>query len=310
VIRTITLNPAIDKTVEISKFSVGSVNRVTSIRTDAGGKGINVSKVIKSLGGESAALGFLAGNNGRFIKDYLDNIGIQNNFVFTHGETRVNLKVVDKVNKTNTDINEPGVIVTEDDIRELEKNIFGDTEPNSIIVFSGSVPAGIPKDIYRTWILRAKEAGMKTILDADGELLEEGIKAGPYLIKPNIHELEKLYNKKLDNIESILEVSIELFKYGIKKIVVSLGEAGAIFIETNKVLLAEGLKVEVGSTVGAGDSMVAALAYSIEQSYNLEDTVILSVATSAANVTTSGTEPASYEKILELKKNVKFSYLK
>ncbi|MBL4934448.1 1-phosphofructokinase [Clostridium sp. YIM B02515] len=309
-IRTITLNPAVDKTVEIDNFKVGNVNRVSTQRVDAGGKGINVSKVIKSLGGESKALGVLAGRNGQFIKSYLDSIEIDNKFVFVNGETRTNLKVIDKINGTNTDINETGTFVSEEDLRKVELSIFEDLSQGLIVIFSGSVPQGIPKNIYGKWINKAKGLGIKTILDADGELLKEGIEAGPYMIKPNIHELEKLFNKKLESTEAVIEAAKCLFNYGINEVVVSLGGDGALFINKKETILAHGLNVQVKSTVGAGDSMVAALAYSMEKGYKLEETVILSVATSAANVMTSGTQPADINEISRLMKDVKFEYIK
>lgn len=307
---TITLNPAIDKTVEINEFNIGGVNRVSSMRIDAGGKGINVSKVIKSLDGKSKALGILAGENGKYIKNYLDKLQIDNNFVFLSGETRTNLKIIDAANHTNTDINEIGNPVSNEELKKVEKSIFDELAKENVVVFSGSVPAGVPKNIYRAWIKQVNEYGAKAILDADGELLQEGIKAGPYLIKPNIHELERLYNKELESINEVAETAKDLFKYGIEKIVVSLGEDGALFIDSKNIIHAYGLKVDVKSTVGAGDSMVAALALSLEKGYSLEETVQLAVATSAANVMTSGTQPADISIIRELKKKVEFEYIK
>ncbi|SKA85867.1 fructose-1-phosphate kinase [Clostridium sp. USBA 49] len=306
---TVTLNPAVDKTVEINDFKAGDVNRISSIRLDAGGKGINVSKVIKSLNGESIALGILSGKNGEFIRDYLNSLNIENNFVFTKGETRTNLKIIDSINKKNTDINEPGNIVSIEDLNRLEESIFKVVNKDSILILSGSVPEGVPKDIYAVWIKKAKEQGAKTILDADGELLKEGVKAGPYLVKPNIHELEKFCNKKLESMKDIVKASEEFFKYGVERVVVSLGKDGGLFIDKDNVIHAEGIKVPVKSTVGAGDSMVAALALSIERNYSLEKAVVLSTAVSAANVMTSGTEPAELKDILELEKKVKFKYI-
>jgi 1-phosphofructokinase len=307
---TITLNPAIDKTVEIENLKTGEVNRLSSVRLDAGGKGINVSKVVKSLGGESKALGFLAGKNGEYIKGYLDSLEIENNFVFVSGETRTNMKIIDRVKNENTDINEPGSPISVEDLIELDERIFSEVKEDSILVFSGSIPAGIPKNIYHTWIKKAKELGAKTILDADGVLLKEGVQAGPYLVKPNIHELESFYNEKLESTEDVIKVAKRFFEYGVEKIVVSLGGDGGLFIDKDNVIHAKGLKVPVRSTVGAGDSMVAALAVAMEREYSLEDTVILSSAASAANVMTSGTQPAELKDILELEKQVKFEYKK
>ena len=308
-IKTITLNPAVDKTIEINNFSVGNVNRVTSIRIDAGGKGINVSKVIKNLGGESKAMGIVSGKPGQFIKEYLDDIKILNDFVFTKGETRTNIKVVDMINHTNTDINEAGPQASLKDLNELNDKIFDNINSEDILIMSGSVPSNVDKKIYGNWIAKAKEKGAKTILDADGELLKYGILAGPYLVKPNIDELEGMFNKKINGVHEIVEIAKGLLEYGIIIVAVSLGGEGAIFITKENTIYAHGLKVDVKSTVGAGDSMVAALAYSIEKGLSFEETVKLSVATGAANVMTEGTKASDIKTIVELKKQVVFEYL-
>lgn len=308
-ITTITLNPAVDKTIEINNFSIGSVNRISSSRVDAGGKGINVSKVIQSLGGKSKAIGILAGKNGDFIKKYLDSIGIENDFVFIEGETRINTKVVDSVNHTNTDINEIGPAVSIKDIDELWNKFYGSSNENSIVVFSGSIPKDVDKSIYKAWIEKAKGKNIKTILDADGELFKQGIKAGPYLVKPNIHELEGLFEEKIDSIEKTIKLSKELLSYGIEIVVVSLGEDGALFVKKDSAILAKGIKVEVKSTVGAGDSMVAALAFAMDKGYDLEKAIRLSVACGTASVMTEGTQAADIDIITKLENLVEFEYI-
>ncbi|MCB2294046.1 1-phosphofructokinase [Clostridium algoriphilum] len=308
-ITTITLNPAVDKTIEINDFNVGSVNRVTSVMLDAGGKGINVSKVIKNLGGESRATGILSGKSGLFIKEYLDDIKIINNFIFTEGETRTNIKVVDPINHTNTDINEAGPEVSSKTLDELSNNIFNNIKSEDIIILSGSVPSNVDKKIYGNWIAKAKEKGVKTILDADGELLKYGILSGPYLIKPNIDELEGMFNKKINGIAETAQVAKGLLDYGISIVAVSLGSEGALFVNKDSSIYAHGLKVDVKSTVGAGDSMVAALAYAITKGLSFEATVKLAVATGAANVMTSGTKASEISTIIELEKQVEYEYL-
>lgn len=309
-ITTVTLNPAVDKTVEIDNFKAGSVNRIQSVRLDAGGKGINVSKVVAGFGGSSRAIGILAGKAGNFIKDYLDSEGIENDFIFIKGETRINIKIVDSVNHLNTDINEPGASVTSEDMINVRNTILKNIDNNSIVVFSGSIPTGIDKSIYRELIDAAKQKGAKTILDADGDLLKYGIEAGPYIIKPNIHELERLFNMKLDNIEELIKLTKTLKeKHFIEIAAVSLGEKGAIFINKGSVILAEGIPVEVKSTVGAGDAMVAALAYALDNELSFEEAAILAVAAGTANVMTTGTQPADQALINELKNKVKLTYL-
>ncbi|RKD30031.1 1-phosphofructokinase [Thermohalobacter berrensis] len=308
-ITTITLNPAIDKTITTNEFNIGSVNRVTSTRVDAAGKGINVSKVIKALGGESKAIGIFAGNSGEFIKQELDKLGIQNDFIMVNGETRTNIKVVDIKNQVTTEINEKGPFIEDKDLRRIKEKIVDIIPEDSVAVFSGSVPQNVDIDIYKFLIEKAKEKGVKCILDTSKKLLSEGIKAGPYLVKPNIHELEELFGKRLDSYKKVVDVTKDIFKYGIEYIVVSLGKDGSLFITKDKAALVEGMKVDVKSTVGAGDSMVAALALAIDKNYPFEGIIKLASATSTASVMTEGTQPGSIETIRSLENKVKFKYI-
>lgn len=309
-IYTVTLNPALDKTVEIPHLTVDSINRITTMRTDPGGKGINVSKVIKELGSESTATGILAGNTGRAISSALEDMKIRADFKFVEGETRTNLKVIDPVNHTNTDLNEPGITVSEEILNGLLAELLSKVKEGDIVVISGSLPKGAPKDTYGTWVKACKEAGAKVILDADGELLVNGMQASPYLIKPNHHELSELMGEKLETPEELEKAARGLMeKYSIAKIVVSMGGAGALYISENETIYAEGLKVSVQSTVGAGDSVVAALAVSEESGSSPEETVRLSTACGAANVMCSGTQAAEYSAIEALMPKVVFRRL-
>lgn len=306
-IYTVTLNPALDKTVEIPSFAADSVNRITTMRTDPGGKGINVSKVISKLGGQSIATGILGGDTGLAIQSALKTMGLKTSFRFTEGETRTNLKVIDPVNHTNTDINEPGVTVSEEILNGLLARLTARLEKGDIVVLSGSLPKGSPRDTYYTWTGACKKAGAKVILDADGELLEAGLKASPYLIKPNNHELSQLLGETLTTPEELNKAARRLMEeHGIAKVVVSMGGKGALYVTQDETIYAEGLKVPVGSTVGAGDSVVAALAVAEESGMGLEETVRLSTATGGANVMCSGTQAAEYEVIQELLPKVVF----
>lgn len=304
---TVTLNPALDKTVEIPSLTVDAVNRITSMRTDPGGKGINVSKVIQKLGGASVAAGILGGDTGRAILSALTEMGLTTLFHFVEGETRTNMKIIDPDNHTNTDINEPGVTVSEEILEKLLEELLAKVTKEDIVVISGSMPKGSPKDTYYTWTKAFREKGAKVILDADGDLLKAGLKASPYLIKPNNHELGALTGRALETPEEIAETAAELMKeYGIGKVVVSMGGDGAVYVTKDKTIYAEGLKVPVGSTVGAGDSVVAALAVSEEEGKTLEETVRLSTAVGAANVMCSGTQAAEYEVVETLLPKVVF----
>lgn len=306
-IYTVTLNPALDKTVEIPSLTVDAVNRITTMRTDPGGKGINVSKVIQKLGKKSVAAGILGGDTGRVILSALEGMKLNTWFHFVEGETRTNMKIVDPVNHTNTDINEPGVTVSEEILAALLKELLKKISSGDIAVISGSMPKGSPKETYYLWTKAFREKGAKVILDADGELLKTGLKASPYMIKPNDHELSALSGRTLKTPEELEKVAKELMKeYGIEKTVVSMGSAGALYVTKEETIYAEGLKVPVRSTVGAGDSVVAALAVAEESGMSLEDTVRLSTATGAANVMCSGTQAAEFDVIRDLIPKVVF----
>ena len=307
---TVTLNPALDKTVEIPDLTIDSVNRITTMRTDPGGKGINVSKLISKLGGSSVATGILGGDTGNAIRSSLEAMGLENRFRFVKGETRTNLKVIDPVNHTNTDINEPGITVSEELLNEFLEEVVGMITSGDIVVLSGSLPKGAPKDTYYTWVKACREAGARVILDADGELLAEGLKASPYLVKPNNHELSGLLGRNLKTPRELEQAARELMnRYGIARVVVSMGKEGALYVTGEETVYAEGLKVPVGSTVGAGDSVVAALAVAEERGMSLDETVRLSTATGAANVMCSGTQAAEYEVIEGLLSRVVFQRL-
>lgn len=307
---TVTLNPAVDKTVEVDNFKVDAVNRVSSIRIDAGGKGINVSKMVKTLGGETCAFGILAGRSGNYIKEYLDRSCIENDFVFTAGETRTNLKVIDRLQHTNTDINDPGPYVSTEKIMELEGKIFKSIDKSKVLVLSGSIPNSVPRNIYRKWVNKAKDSGAKTILDCDGELLMEGIKAAPNLIKPNIYELQGLLCREISSLNDMVVASREILNLGVEVVVLSLGGEGALFVKKNCAIQAAGIKVDVKSTVGAGDSMVAALAYALDTGMDFEEAAALSVAAGTAKVGTSGTQMPGLDRIRDIESQVKLEYIK
>ena len=291
-IYTVTLNPALDKTAQVPRFTVDEVNRIGELREDPGGKGINVSKVIDRLGGRSRAVALLGGSVGAKIAGMLDEAGIDVWAFEASGETRTNLKVVDDELDTHTDINEPGPEATVAQLDTMLSALVQELAHGDIVVLSGSLPKGAPVGTYGAWARACAKAGAKVFLDADGDALTRGLDALPHLVKPNDAELSRLCGKALEDEREIAVVARTLVDRGIARVVVSMGGKGAVMAEKDRVLLARSPKVRVGSTVGAGDSVVAALAYAEERGMSLDETARLAMATGAANVMQSGTQAA------------------
>ncbi len=306
---TVTLTPALDKTVLIPNFSINHVNRIIQLRTDPGGKGINVSKVLKEFGCDSLAMGILGGTVGADIKDRLDQMGIYNHFIFIPDNTRTNLKIIDPDLGTNTDINEPGPPVSPDTLEQMHSILAAHLSPGDIVVLAGKLPPNISPAYYGTLIRLCREHNAKVFLDTDAEFLKEGIKESPFMIKPNLDELERACGCRLESIETICRQGCQLLEYGISLVVVSLGKDGAVFLTKQKGIWGHGISVSVKSTVGAGDSMLAAIAWAVSQQMDLSQTVRLAIASSTANVLRPGTDTASYAEIEPFLQQVQIQYL-
>lgn len=302
---TVTLNPALDKTLTIDNFNLGIVNRAGSIRYDIGGKGINVSKVLKNFNIDSVCTGFLGGVWENYFQDELKKRKIDTRFVHIEGSTRTNTKVVDSINKVYTDINEAGPNITNEELAYFLEKFEALCSKGDIVVLSGGVSSSVPIDIYGRLIKLAKNKGAVTVLDADGELLKHGLMEKPDIIKPNIHELQKLMDFQKEDEDIVINAAKQLIETGIKKVLVSLGEKGAIYVTKNGVKSCEGLKVNVKSTVGAGDSMVAALVYSLINNLSDEETLAFANGCGAASVEMEGTEACSLEEVRKLVQKVK-----
>lgn len=301
---TVTMNPAIDKTIDIDELLVGTLNRIKNVYNDAGGKGINVSKTIKAIGGTSIATGFLGGNAGKNIENILKSLDIDCDFVFVDGETRTNTKVV-TTNGSVTELNEQGLSISDRELETLLSKLEGYARQDTIFVLAGSIPKGVPKDTYKKITEIAHSKGSRVILDADGELFSNTLGATPNLIKPNREELAEFANISGDiTKEQILQISDKFLQTGIEMVVVSMGKDGALFLTKDKKAMCQGLKVKAHSTVGAGDAMVAGLSYSLDNNLDFEEMLKLCVATSAGAVTTVGTKPPSREVIDDLIKQV------
>ena len=301
---TVTMNPAIDKTMEVDTLKLGGLNQIKKAEADAGGKGINVSKTIRALGGESIATGFLGGNSGKMIQNVLEKYQIRQDFVWVDGETRTNTKVLE-ISGEVTELNEPGPEITETQVEALLKKLEMYAEEDTLFVLAGSIPGGVSKEIYANIIRMAHAHHAQVLLDADGELFRNSVKAMPDIMKPNHKELEAYVGIGADlSQEQIKEIAKSLVEKGIPTVAVSMGKEGAIFVNKNGVVRCPALKVNAHSTVGAGDAMVAALAYAWDKQLGEEETVRLCMAASAGAVTTVGTKPPTKELVELLKGQV------
>lgn len=301
---TVTFNPAIDKTAEVDEVHIGGLNRLKNVRMDAGGKGVNVSKTIQALGGLSLCTGFLAGSSGTYIKSTLDAMEIQNKFIWVDGATRTNLKVLDD-HKELTELNEAGPQIERLQIDELINLIVSKCDASSLVVLSGNVSPGVDTTIYYEMIQKIKAKQGNVVLDADGALFREGIKAHPMIIKPNKYELALYFEmeESFTNTQIIAKAKT-LLNEDTKLVVVSMGSEGSIFLSHEGVYQASALPIKAHSSVGAGDAMVAAIAYATTQHVSLEELIRLAVATSAGAVMTQGTNPADKDTVHELMKKV------
>ncbi|HMA60526.1 MAG TPA: 1-phosphofructokinase [Halanaerobiales bacterium] len=308
-IKTLTLNPAVDKTIIVEDFKIDNLNRVKEVYKDAGGKGINVSKMINNLNGKTTATGFLGGYTGKYIKEELDKMNIEHDFIEVEKETRTNIKMVDRSKKTFTDINENGALVSKEKIQRLKSSIFSNLKEDDILTLSGSVPKGLNDTIYAEIIEMAKEKKIETILDADGNLFAEGVKAGPTLIKPNDHELSMYFNKDFKNLDEMIKAAQRFFDTGIEMVMLSLGEKGAVFLNKEKKIKINPLQITVKSTVGAGDAMVAGLALGMEKKLSAEEMVSLAAAASSASLVNNGTEMGKKEEVEKFIEKIEISYI-
>ncbi|NLJ40659.1 MAG: 1-phosphofructokinase [Clostridiales bacterium] len=288
-ITTVTLNPSIDKTVVVDSFIYGGTNRIVDTRIDAGGKGINLAVAFSQLGGKARCLGFNYDGGGEVILAALEKRGINNDFITLDGDIRINQKIYDRSKQVVTELNELGLPPNIDDLSILKKRVVRDSEGSGILVLCGSIPEGVPKTIYRELFEAVAHLSITTVLDAEGDLLREGLKAKPYLIKPNLFELETVLDEKITSPYEAAKAAKRLLDDGIKIVCVSLGSDGAVILDTDEAYYAPGLKVKVRGTTGAGDSMLAGLCLAHEEGLGLEDMLRYGIAASTASVMKEGT---------------------
>ena len=309
-IYTVTFNPAIDYIAKVNKLEKNEINRAISEKILAGGKGINVSIVLKNLGIESIALGFIAGFTGQEIKRRVEEFGIKTDFVYIPDKfSRINVKLqsnTDGVITEETAINGEGPKILEQEVNEFMKKIEN-IEKGDFLVLAGSVSRNMQDDIYEKICMKVKEKGANIVADATGKLLVNVLKHNPFLIKPNKKELEEIFEKEIKTDEEIVLYARKLQEMGAENVLISMDKDGAILITQDKKLLySEAPKGNVINSVGSGDSMVAGFITGYLKYKDYEKALKLGIASGSASAFSKdlATKEEIMEQLLKIEKGV------
>lgn len=252
-IYTVTLNPSIDYIVRLETVAVGHVNRMASDDKYAGGKGINVSRVLKRLAIDNTATGFIGGFTGHFITDQLEHEGITTAFVPVSQDTRINVKI--KADQ-ETEINGQGPVISAQELANLKDQLAHLTS-DDVVVFAGSAPSNLGNQVYKELLPIAKEAGAAIVCDFEGQTLLDSLAYKPLLVKPNNHELEAIFEVTLTSLDDIEIYARKILEMGAQNVLISMAGDGALLVTQEAAYFAKPIKGQVKNSVGAGDSMVA-----------------------------------------------------
>ncbi len=296
---SLTLNPAVDQTAWVDRLEVGQVHRVRETHIDPAGKGINVSRMAHRLGWPTIAFGFLAGDSGNIVRRALEGEGVPAHFVPIPGQTRINVTVVEQSGSA-TSFYGPGPDVPTEALTSLDSLLRFWLQAGRVLVLAGSVPAGVPQNVYAELTRAARERGVKVFLDADTEALRLGIAAGPDLIKPNVEEAERLLERSLKNDAAVIAGARELAGRGVKTVIISMGGRGAVCVQDDRMWRVYPPEVERKSTVGSGDAMVAGIAVALARGQTIEEGLRLGTAAGAATAMSAGTALGMAEDVLRL----------
>jgi len=303
-ITTICMNPSFDRTVEIDTLQIGQVNRIGNARIDLGGKGINVAVVAERLGLDVQCLGLMGKDGSEELISLIEKENLKHYFQVIPGHVRTNTKIVSKCGQGVTELNEPGPVVDQAALESFFQMAHEKTADSDMVVLTGSLPPGCPEGTYRD-LLKILE-GKKCILDTEGKELELAAKgACPYLIKPNLKEMEATLGMELRTMRTIRDAALIFIRLGVEHAVVSMGEMGAMYVSAEKTLFAPALRVETKSTVGAGDAMIGGMLLGYEKEKSMAKAFRYGIAAGAASVMTEGTQlivREDFDRLLEMVK--------
>ncbi|WP_404455511.1 1-phosphofructokinase [Virgibacillus necropolis] len=294
-ILTVTLNPAVDISYKLNEFSLDTVNRVNDVSKTAGGKGLNVSRVLQQLGEEVAATGFLGGSLGGFIRCELFTVGIQDFFEKIQGETRNCIALIH--GGQQTEILESGPVITEDEAATFLRSFSEYVQKVDIVTISGSLPNGLADDFYEKLIKIAGSYDVPVLLDTRGELLGKALESAPYLIKPNQDELAGLLGKSLANETDIIDALESVLFVGIEWVVVTLGSDGALVKNGSYIYRVRAPQIKAVNPVGSGDSVIAGFASGMSRGLSGVELIKFGLAMGVLNAMEEQTGYVNPEKI-------------
>jgi len=303
-IYTVTLNPALDKEYRVPKLEQNEVLRAKAERTDFGGKGFNVSRMLYALGMESTAVGFVGGEIGRVMDEGLQAMGISTDFVTVADDTRTNVSIVSQLDGQYIKVNEPGPTITDEDMRRLFEKVDGLLAPGDWWVLAGSLPPGAPVDLYARLITRIKQKDGKVILDTSGEALKLGCAAGPYLIKPNVEEAREIIEMPAGKTTDIGKMIARIHAMGANLIILSAGKHQSYLSDGNRLWAGVPPRILEKNPTGAGDAMLAAIVYALALEKPPAEAFAWGIASGSAAASQPGTRMAEKSVVEALIKKV------
>ena len=308
-IYTLTLNPAVDRELTVSAMAFDTVLRASEAQVDFGGKGFNVSRLLKGMGVASTAVGFLGGRAGELLQDGLQALGIGVDFVWTPGETRTNVSIVTQSHDHYIKVNEKGPLIEPARQQELLSKIGSLAHPGDWWVLAGSLPPGVADNFYARVVNVLNQRQSQAILDTTGASLRLGCAEKPYLVKPNREEAQALTGLPMESTAQVVEAAEAIRQMGAQNVVISMGKTGALLQSAEGAWLAHSPKVKEKNPIGAGDSMVGGLVWRLAQGMSLKESLGWGVACGAATASLSGTELGSHALVQELHQQVIFEPL-
>ncbi|MCD4673444.1 MAG: 1-phosphofructokinase [Anaerolineaceae bacterium] len=299
-IYTVTLNPAVDRELTVSSIEYDTVLRSISWQTDCGGKGFNVSRMLRSMGMASCALGFVGGKSGEILHEGLQALGIETDFVWVEGETRTNISIVTTDHDRYLKVNEPGPEISSARQNEFMEKMRNLIRAGDWWVLAGSLPPCVSETMYGEMIEIIEAGGAHAILDTSGVALVHGCQAGAYLVKPNAEEAEKLTGVSIQSPQDAVKAAQRIHELGSGVVIISLGKSGALLSTDQKSWLASAPEIEESNPIGAGDSMVGGVVWALSCGFSVNEALKWGVACGAASASMDGTAVSSLTLVKEL----------